>query len=43
VDKKSVYAIQNIEDDEETCLDNEKRLIRFDFKDREGEWKIIKI
>jgi hypothetical protein len=41
VDERGCFALQNIEDDEESCVDNERRLLRFDLKEGEGDWRVV--
>ena len=43
VDEQGCYVLQNVEEDDETCLDNQRRLLRFDLKDGEGVWKDLQL
>ena len=38
-DEQGVFVLQNIEDSDGGCIENEKRLLRFDLKNRSGEWR----
>ena len=42
-DEQGCSVLQNVEDDEEMCLDNQRRLLRFDLRDGEGSWKEMQI
>lgn len=42
VDSQGFYVLQNIEDDEEEfCVDGDRRLMRFQLQDGLGDWRIV--